>query len=298
MQVDSPKITIIIPTMCTRTRAESLRRAIASIRRAGPDLATVIVAANGPNISPELIAELSEREDLQVVRFDEGSSPLALARAVPLVKTDYFGFLDDDDELLPNGLSQRLAKLQSEPDADILLSNGYLRNSNCDQDYLNHLNDVPNDPLSTFFVENWLPSCGALFRKASIAPAYFQNHHPYAEWSWLAFRLVLDKKRFCVLNEPTFRVYADTPGSLSKSSAYRQSYISLYKKMLSAAIPSNVRRIVQKRLAQAHHDVSSYALADGKLSQCIRHHIQSLKYPSGWIFFTYTRHIIAAAFKK
>lgn len=298
MQIDPPKITIIIPTMCTAMRAESLRRAIASIKTAGPGITSIMVAANGPNISPELIAELNQRPDLQVIRLEEGSSPRALTHAVPLVKSDYFGFLDDDDELLPNGLYQRLAKLQSEPNADIVLSNGYLRNSNGDQDYLRFLNDVPNDPLTAFFVENWLPSCGALFRKASVEPAYFQNYHPYAEWSWLAFRLALDKKRFCVLNEPTFRVYADTPASLSKSSVYRQSYISLYQKMLSVSLPSHVRRIIQKRLSQAHHDVSSYALADGKLSQCIRHHMQSLKHPAGWIFFTYTRHIIAAAFKK
>lgn len=279
-------------------RAESLRRAITSIQMAGPEIATVMVAANGDNISPALIAELRQRQDLRVIYFEKGSSPSALAHAVPLVTTEYFGFLDDDDELLPNGLHRRLAKLESHPEADIVLSNGYLRNSQDDQNYLQYLDKVPNNPLAAFFVENWLPSCGALFRTANVDSAYFRNYHPYAEWSWLAFRLALDKKRFCVLNEPTFRVHADTPASLSKSSAYRHSYISLYQKMLAVAIPSNVRGIIQKRLSQAHHDVSSYALADGNLGQCIHHHILSLKHPSGWIFFTYTRHIIAAAFKK
>ena len=297
MQIKPPLITIIIPTTCTAQRAESLRRAIASIQTAGPDIASVMVAANGPYISPELMAELSQRRDLQVVRFEEGSSPHALARAVPLVNTDYFGFLDDDDELLPNGLHQRLAVLQGLPEADIVLSNGYLRYSQHDQIYLQHLDNVPANPLTAFFVENWLPSCGALFRSASVGPAYFQNYHPYAEWSWLAFRLALDKKCFCILNEPTFRVYADTPASLSKSSEYRQSYISLYQKMLAVAIPSSVRRIIQKRLSQAHHDVSSYALVEGNLVHCVRHHLLSLKHPAGWIFFTYTRHIIAAALK-
>jgi glycosyltransferase involved in cell wall biosynthesis len=260
MQIKTAQITIIIPTTCTAQRADLLRRAIASIQTAGPDIASVMVAANGPHISLQLIAELSQRPELQVVRFEEGSSPKALARAVQLLNTDYFGFLDDDDELLPNGLLQRLALLQAQPEADIVLSNGYLQKSQRDQDYLQHLDNVPANPLAAFFVENWLPSCGALFRRASVGPAYFQNYHPYAEWSWLAFRLALDKKRFCILNEPTFRVYADTPASLSKSSEYRQSYISLYQKMLAVATPSNVRCIIQKRLSQAHHDVSSYAL--------------------------------------
>lgn len=298
MLVGSRKITIIIPTACTTGRAKRLHRAIASIQVAGPGLATTIVAANGPNISPDLLQELTGRRDIEVVKFEEGSAPLALARALPFVTTEYFGFLDDDDELLPNSLQRRLTKIQNEPNADVLLSNGFLRRANADQNYLNYLKDVPSDPLGTFFVENWLPSCGALFRKATVDMTYFENYHPYAEWSWLAFRLALDKKRFAILDEPTFRVYADTPFSLSKSDEYRQSYISLYKRMLTATVPSKVRRVIQKRLSQAHHDVSSYALADGKLRQSIRHHIESLRYPSGWIFFTYTRHIIAAAMKQ
>lgn len=278
------------------TRAASLRRAIASIQTAGPGVTSIMVAVNGPHVSQELMAELSQRTDLQVVRFEEGSLPKTLARTVALVNTDYFGFLDDDDELLPSGLHQRLMLLQSQPEAEIVLSNGYLRTGDGDQDYLQHLDSVLHNPLAAFFVENWLPSCGALFRRASVGAAYFENYHQYAEWSWLAFRLALDKKRFCVLNTPTFRVYADTAGSLSKSSEFRQSYISLYQKMLAANPPLRIRSIIQKKLANAHHDVSSHALAAGQLGQCVRHHVRSL--PAGWRFLPYTRHIIAAVFKK
>lgn len=296
MQFDLPKITIIIPTTCLATRAESLRRAIASVQAAGPSGTAIIVAVNGPYVSPELLAELNLRSDLQVVCFEEGSLPKTLARAVALVDTDYFGFLDDDDELLSGGLDQRLALLQSQPTADIVLSNGYLHTGDGDQDYLHHLDNVPHDPLAAFFIENWLPSCGALFRRASVGAAYFENYHQYAEWSWLAFRLALDKKRFGIVNTPTFRVYADTPGSLSKSSAFRDSYISLYQKMLAANPPCHIRNIIQKKLANAHHDVSSHALAAGRLRECVRHHVRSLR--SGLRFLPYTRHIIAAAFKK
>ena len=298
MQTPPPKITIIIPTSCTAKRAESLRRAITSIQEAGTGVVGIMIAANGPHIAPELAAELSERQDLQFVRFEEGSSPKTLSLAVPLVNTDYFGFLDDDDELLPNSLHQRLAALQSQPDADIVLSNGYLCKRGEDTLYLQHLGQVPNNPLATFFLENWLPSCGALFRRASVGVSYFQNYHPYAEWSWLAFRLALDHKRFCILDEPTFRVYADTPSSLSKSSEYRQSYISLYQKMLAMHTPPAIRRAIQKRLSQARHDVSNLLLAEGKIGDSFRHHLLSLRHPSGWRFLPYTRHIIVAALRK
>lgn len=292
----NPPITVIIPTTCIATRAASLRRAIASIKMAGPGVTSIVVAVNGPHVSSELMAELSQRQDLQIVRFEEGSLPKTLARAVALVDTEYFGFLDDDDELLPGGLDQRLALLQAQPEVDIVLSNGYLRTGDGDLNYLHHLGNVHPDPLAAFFTENWLPSCGALFRRASVGAAYFENYHQYAEWSWLAFRLALDKKRFGIVHAPTFRVYADTPGSLSKSSAFRDSYISLYQKMLAANPPPYIRNIIQKKLANAHHDVSSHALAAGQLGECVRHHVRSLR--AGLRFLPYTRHIIAAAFKK
>jgi hypothetical protein len=298
MQTGPPKITIIIPTSCTAKRGESLRRAITSIQEAGTGVAGIMIAANGPHIAPELAAELSQRQDLQFVRFEEGSSPKTLSLAVPLVNTDYFGFLDDDDELLPNSLHLRLAALQSQPDADIVLSNGYLCKRGEDTPYLQHLDQVLINPLATFFLENWLPSCGALFRRSGVDLNYFQNYHPYAEWSWLAFRLALDQKRFCVLDELTFRVYADTPSSLSKSSEYRQSYISLFQKMLAMNTPPAIQRAIQKRLSQAHHDVSNLLLAEGMIGDSFRHHLLSLRYPSGWHFLPYTRHILVAALRK
>jgi hypothetical protein len=298
MQTPPPKITIIISTSCTAKRADSLRRAIASIQEAGAGVAGIMIAANGSYIAPELAAELSQRQDLHFIRFEEGSYPKTLSLAVPLVNTDYFGFLDDDDELLPNSLHQRLAALQSQPDTDIVLSNGYLCKRGEDTLYLQYLDQVPNNPLATFFLENWLPSCGALFRRAGVDLSYFQNYHPYAEWSWLAFRLALDQKRFCVLDEPTFRVYADTPSSLSKSSEYRRSYISLYQKMLAMHTPPAIRGAIQKRLSQAHHDVSNLLLVEGKIGNSVRHHLLSLRHPSGWRFLPYTRHIIVAALRK
>ena len=279
-------------------RAASLRRAIASIQEAGPGLTVILIAANGPQIVPALAAELSQRQDLQFVRFEEASYPKTLSLAVPLVSTDYFGFLDDDDELLPNSLYQRLAIFHNHPDADIVLSNGYLRKQGEDILYLQHLEKVPINPLATFFIENWLPSCGALFRRTGVDISYFQNYHPYAEWSWLAFCLALDHKRFCVLDKPTFRVYADTPASLSKSSEYRQSYLSLYQKMLARDLPPGIRRTIKKRLSRAHHDVSNLLLADKKIGLCIRHHLLSLQCMSGWGFISYTWHIITAVFKK
>jgi len=293
-----PKITVIIPTSCTTKRAKLLLRAISSIHKAGPSIVKIIIAANGSHIDPDLALGLQARQDLHYIWFEEGSLPKTISLAIALIDTEYFGFLDDDDELLPRSLIHRLVTLQQTPTADLVISNGYLRKSGEDSLYLNFINQVPDDPLGSFFRENWLPSCGALFRTSSIGPEYFRDYHPYAEWSWLAFRLAMNGKRICVLNEPTFRIHADTPSSLSKSAEYRQCYVSLYRKMLDMNPPLRIRRILQRRLSQAHHDVSDWLLSEGRVGAAALHFLFSLRSRSGWRFLPYSRYIVSAAFRK
>jgi len=298
MAQPSSQITIIIPSTCIAARADCLRRAISSAHASAPGIANVLIAANGPKTELKLVNELQNRADVRYVYFPEGSLPKAIASALPLVDTEYFAFLDDDDELLPGGLKLRHEALRSQPMADIALSNGYLRKDGEDTLYLHHLEKVPSAPLETFFTENWLPSCGALFRRNRIELAYFLDFHPYAEWSWLAFRLALGGKRFCIIDKPTFRVNADTPGSLSKSTAYRRSYIQLYHRMLDKEPPENIQNILRRRISQAHHDLSADALSEGKIQEALGHHLQSLKTLSGWRFLSYSRHIVSAILKK
>lgn len=287
-----PRITIIIPTACSAQRADSLLRAIDSIHQASSGSTKIIVAANGPNIDAALAKQLAERPDLHYVFFEEGSSPKTLSIAMPLVETEFFGFLDDDDELLPNALMQRLSVLLSHPEAGLVVSNGYIRKSGEDIVCFRHMNKIRTDPLGALMLENWLPSCGGLYRTSSVGPLYFQDYHPYAEWSWLAFRLVLDNQKICVLDAPTFRINADTPSSLSKSAEYRQNYINLYRKMLGLQPPHRIRAILRKKLAQACHDASDQALNNGRIGESIRYHVLSLSGWHGLGFIPYTRHIL------
>ena len=290
--------TVIIPTTCRSERAELLRDAIASAICAAPGEVDVLVAINGPHVDERLAAELRTRSELRVVRFVEGSSPNAIRQALTKVDVEFFAFLDDDDELLADGLLKRLEVLRGDPGADLVLSNGYRHCAGRDEPYLARLGEVSRDPLRALFIENWLPSCGALFRRSRIEPAMFNDFHPHAEWSWLAFRLAMAGKRIVTLNEATFRVRVDTPGSLSKSRRYRLSYVSLYERMLSKKPPADVRATLRRRLSQAHHDVSEQWLAEGAMWNSVLHHAKSLAIPSGWRFIGYSRHMLRALWKR
>jgi glycosyltransferase involved in cell wall biosynthesis len=286
---------VIIPTVCSNDRANLLLNAISSIKEACSASAKIIVAANGANVDTKLALELKNRADLNYVYFEEGSLPKTISLAVDLIDTEYFCFLDDDDEFLPNGLLCRMAILESNPEIDLVISNGYRCVSGIDSQCLQHLDTVSNDPLKALFDENWLPSCGALFRLSSVSGAYFKNYHAYAEWTWLAFKLALDKKYIYALNDLTFRIHGDTPGSLSKSFSFQKSYIELYRRMLAQKLPYKIRQIIKRRLSQSHHDISNKFLSDKKYMPALIHHLLSLRQPYGWRFFAYSRHIITGA---
>ncbi len=104
----APLITMVIPTTCYANRRESLLRAVATARAASNQLIVVLAVVNGSRVDADTLTALSE-QPVQVDRQQEGSLPIALARGRSLVQTPFFGFLDDDDELLPGALDRRLA---------------------------------------------------------------------------------------------------------------------------------------------------------------------------------------------
>src|SRR5690606_14394 len=118
-------ITIIIPTTCERPRLEQLDRAINSILHQSGVEAKVLIIVNGNRFDPAAYDSLRSRSDVVVEDREIGSAPKACEYGRSLIQTTYFGFLDDDDELLPNALSVRLGAFSKNPNADVVVTNGY-----------------------------------------------------------------------------------------------------------------------------------------------------------------------------
>jgi glycosyltransferase involved in cell wall biosynthesis len=291
---DGCRVSIIIPTLASISRKLQLLRAVDSVLVDAVGSARCIICVNGNQWDSSTIDALQRRGGVELHRLPEPSLPKAIAFGRSVVRTDFFGFLDDDDELLPGAIDQRLKIHLSKPDCDLVVSNGIRRTAFGDQTLLTQLELVPADPLTSLFRENWLPSCGGLFRTATIAQGYFEDYHEYAEWTWLAYRLALDGKRVETLNRPTF-VVNDTPGSLSKSVAYDNAYIALYRRMLNCHPNIPIRKVILRRMANALHDQSSASLKRGEVFDAARKHLQSMLLPGGLRFFSYTRHIARQA---
>lgn len=292
--MDSTKsliVSVIIPTIAIKEKGLLLRRAIESIRRSSTNSVKIIAVVNGSRADPDICNWLKCQPDVQYERLATPSSPLAIFRGRELVQTPFFSMLDDDDEYLVGGTDLKLSAFEVHPEADIVVTSGYRQINDVTTPVMNSIERVPLAPLSLLFEFNWLSSCNSLYRSSSFPLAFFEHSHPYAEWTWLAFKLALEDKQIAAINEPTFRIH-DTPGSLSKSKSYRNVYQSLYQRMLKLQPPPDVVRAIKMRMSSDWHDQSARALSGGERLNAFAFHLRSLILPGGLRYLAFTRRLI------
>ena len=287
---ETPRVTVIVPTMATRARAATLRRALDSIRASAREALAIVVVANGARADPALCDWLRTQRDIRFAHLATPSAPNAVRHGRSLVATPFFSTLDDDDEYLPDATAHKLAALAADPAADLVVSNGYRHRDGRDEPYYTDLAGVADDPLARLFAANWLHNCNALFRSARVGPEFFADYHPYLEWTWLAFRLALAGRKVAVLDVPAFR-YHDTPGSLSKSRAYGETLLALYRRMLAAQPPAAVARLIRCRMGAAWHADSVRALGRGERRRALYCHLRSLCLPGAGRYLAYSRRL-------
>lgn len=284
-------VTVIIPTMASAKRAQALRRAVDSIRKSSTKPIKIIAVVNGTQADSALCHWLTSQADVQYERISTPSSPLAVLHGCQLVQTPYFSFLDDDDEYLTGGTDIKLDAFRHCSDADIVITRGLRHCDDIDEPIMTTISTVPEAPLKRLFESNWLGSCNALFRSAAFHPDFFYEPHPYAEWTWLAYKLAIAGKKIVAVDEPTFRIN-DTPESLSKTDAYHNAYQALYQRMLALTPPPDIARAIRTRSGADWHHQSFRALQRGDRMLALRFHFSSLMLPGGLKYLSYTRHLI------
>lgn len=286
-----PQVSVIIPTMASSQRGAALQRSVMSIRASSSKPIRIIAVVNGNRFEAAVCDWLKAQPDVHFEYVAEPSAPGAILRGRELVQTEFFSTLDDDDEYLPSMTDQKLAVLQANPLAEFLVANAFHCQDGVDRLLYERLTDVPNSPLECLMQFNWLHNGNALYRSSSVGSVFFKDYHPYAEWTLVAFRLVLAGKKVAVLDLPAFRCN-DTAESLSKSKAYFQSYIPLFRRMLALSPPQQIVCMIHRKMGGAYHDASVAALRDGRRVDAWRHHWQSLVKPGGLSYLSYSRHLL------
>lgn len=274
---DVPDVSVVIPTAGEAHRWRSLEQAIASIQ-AGNDISVdILVVLNGSRYCRELRTTLEARDDIRVLYLPEGDLTKAIARGRQAVSGRYYCFLDDDDEYLPGSLTHRLAYLDNNPALDVLVSNGYRHNANTGEQNLmfDRLESNRDDPLMGLVRGNWLASCGGLFRTDTVESSYFLDIQKYFEWTWLAICLSLSRN-IGFLDVPAF-IVNDTPGSLSKSTAYLNREVDFLQRVLREVdIPASFRRHLHRKLAAKYIGFANNSLAEGHKREALSYYLSCL----------------------
>lgn len=285
------QVSVIIPTLAEDSRFVLLKRCVASIRSSTTGGCLIIAVVNGSRFAPEVLEWLREQRDVKLIMEKTPSAPNAVRVGREAVETPFFSTLDDDDEYLPGSTDRKMQALFANPEADLVVTNGLNNWGDKEGLHYSQLSRVPEDPLGSLFDSNWLASCNALYRSDRVTPVYFQDSHPFAEWTWLAFRLGLHEKKIAVLDEPCFR-YNQTPQSLSQSTSYQEAYPSLFARMLASEPPPRIRELIRRRLSAALHDRSVVLLQKGDRAAALTAHLRSLLLPGGSRYLSYTRRLI------
>jgi glycosyltransferase involved in cell wall biosynthesis len=285
-------VTVIIPTTCETRRGSTLQRAILSVADQLPAGGSIQVVANGDRVD-ESVARMAERlPHVALHRLPEANVAAAQRLGRRLVTTEFFCFLDDDDEYLPNAFDIRIAALRSDGAVDAVVTNGYTHVGDRDFRRLDRLDYARKDALRALLEENWLASCGATYRSATVGVNYFDGNARFFEWTLLAYKLA-GTRTIRFVDVPTYRVYV-TPDSASSSRAYREAELDVLGAIARMDIPADVRRAIRKKMGNAEHGLSAYFLRQGDWSRAVRHHWRSLGCAGGLKFLAYTRKLIRA----
>ena len=277
---------VIIRTYCSAERRDKLLRAVASLLEQSAPTRPIIVV-NGNRSEPALMAELSADPRITVLRT-EGRLPEANRAGRQAVSADYFGFLDDDDYLMPHAIRHRLDAADG---ADLVVSNGFVEVSGQRALHMPDPATIARDPFTALSNHNWLHNCSALYRSSSFPESFLEGIPHDFEWTWLAYKAAATGKTIRFLDEPDY-VYADTPNSMSKSRAFLDAELELYKMILAFDLPPRRRRTIRAKQARALHAASDRAIAAGDRKAAWRHHLASLVLPGGLKYLPFTRKLV------
>jgi hypothetical protein len=280
-----------MPTVATRARTPHLWKAINSVRAQRGVRARIVLVANGAACDAGLLARLGEHDDIAVLRSPVADFPNALGIGRKAVETAFFAELDDDDELTPDALAQRLELMLDDPGVDVVVSNGRIRSGGLEELSIPDIAAVRADPLRSLLQRNWLLPGSALFRTARVPSDWFNSIPRCLEWTWLGLNLSLHC-RIAFLDEPAVVHYADLPFSTDASRHCQFERANALRALFALPVPADVRRRLRAKLGDALHSVSALHRAEGEWRTAWARHLESLTLPGGWRYLLYTRYLL------
>lgn len=270
------EVSIIIPTTAEASRKNGLFKAIDCILNQKNVKALPIVVLNGNIYDDEVRKNLENRQDISFIYQIRGSLPAAIVTGRSLVTTQYFGFLDDDDEYTQDALATRLAPFRNDSSLDIVVTNGLRCSKEGDVVAYEKFSEFAADPLSTLLDNgNWLASCGGLFRTDSVSIDFFDSEQKYFEWTFTAFKLALASKKIEFVDKSTFKINS-SENSLSKNINCDFEEVLFLKKLQKYKINEKICRRLDVKLADSYHSAARSSLELFNFRNSLRYYAKSI----------------------
>lgn len=287
-----PLLDVIVRTLAEPQRSRSLFRALDSIQNESGVTARPIVVVNGQRFDDATLQALKRRSGVLLHQEQIASTGRSLVAGRNLVSAPFFTYLDDDDELIAGSLAEPLQWLNSHPDCDVLISNGYFVK---DGAVLRELTRIPNHarrPTMGLFDECWLTPGACFFRTETIPCRMLSPHWNNMEWTQLAFELCAERKRLHFMNVPTM-YYHDTPGSMSKGPRHHEAARDLLVLLRQdTRLDTDVRRAADRKYLRVLHNLAMTYWREGRHFRAWRCHLGSLRPPYTLKYLLFTRKLM------
>lgn len=293
-----PRVDVIIRTLALESRERELLRALEGIQRQSFLAARPIVVVNGDRYHPPLVEALRKRPGILFHYEQEASAGHALAVGRSLVTAPHFMFLDDDDELVEQGL-QRLARYLAEnSEWDVLITNGYFSsNAQVRPMYLDLAAHAVH-PLRSLLGECWLCPGASIFRTESISSQFLDVKRDYHEWTYIAFLLAIEGKRISFLDVPTVTYY-DTQVSASKTFEYEEAALDLLHAMRGdPRLDSKTLALMERKYRNALHTLASLCWRQGARRKAWQYHMRSMRPPFTFKYLLFSRKLLISNRQK
>jgi glycosyltransferase involved in cell wall biosynthesis len=279
-------VTVIIPTLGMRPR--TLKRAMDSVFAQRGVTAVPFIVVNGTRFDESLMAELRANRNIRLLQIPEPSVSAARLIGRRSVATEFFAFLDDDDEFLPDGLQRSIAHLRANPQIDVVATNGYRQVSGIQTKYFRRVDHFPDDPARALLHGSWLTSAGGVFRTRTVGDELFADLPDHFEITLLALRLAMVCS-IARIDEPTFVIHESENDRASQSLEHVLTEYRVICRMEEMARRPDLRRLLRKKRAAALHNCSDTFRKRGDLRQAWKYHCRSLVVGNGWRYLPYSR---------
>lgn len=254
---------------------------------------SIFVVANGPRVNSTVLDWLAIQPDVCVIRLRSGSHPLARRVGAELADCEFLGFLDDDDELMPNTLERKIAHFRAHPEVDVLVTDGLRICESTVTRIFPPLEERREDFVETMMHTGW-GACALTLRRQNVDLSAFDAEFRQMEWTLTALQLAR-RHQVGFLDEPTYRYYETTPYSLSKSAEHSLAAPEAWSRLSKIYAGTRYEAAVRRRYGSLCHSVASECARQGRMHDAWRLHAESLRSPGGMAFLPFSARLLVAS---